>query len=189
MRSGTFVGLAIVATLLSGCAISLPFNNRTTFEKVSEARAVDARAKGPVKLSWDPPGFPERIDIQGASGFVGGISQTRIPTGVALASRVTELLDASVGLSPTSSKWLMLRVLHAESKFEYSAGIFNVTPAIDVGVCNVKMEFILPGKAWQKEFTARYDDPAIGGKSATAILERAWDDVALQIVKEIASGL
>ena len=90
--------------LLAGCSVTLPFNNRLNYDIVSRAKQMEATATGPLNISWDPTDFPNRIDSQGASGFIGGGSQTKIPTGVALTSRITESLDVAVGLKALKRK-------------------------------------------------------------------------------------
>jgi hypothetical protein len=57
-----------------------------------------------------PETFPESIDFQGASGFVGSLSQSRIPTGVGLASRIVEVLDTAIGVNDSSTTILTIRV-------------------------------------------------------------------------------
>jgi hypothetical protein len=83
------VGLSLFA---SGCAVNLPFNNRAAYPTIQDAKSLSAVNKGPISVKWIPATFTERIDVQGASGFVGGGSQTRIPTGIALSNRITEVL-------------------------------------------------------------------------------------------------
>lgn len=78
-------------------------------------------------ITWSPSSFPTRIDVQGASGYVGSASQTRIPTGVAMAARISEAISAFTQVSPNGLP-LLIDVIEAKSKFEYSAGVFNVTP-------------------------------------------------------------
>ena len=53
-----------------------------------------------VMITWAPSSFPTRIDVQGASGYVGSASQTRIPTGVAMAARISEAISAFTQVSP-----------------------------------------------------------------------------------------
>lgn len=186
--ASTLFVLCCVA-LIGGCAITLPFNQRMSYKEVSAAKQLNARDKGPISLQWDPSTFPDRVDVQGASGFVGGGSQTRVPTGVALASRITEALDASIGLDPSSSRRLTIKVIQAKSTFQYSAGFFNVTPALDVGACHLETEFTIGDKSWRDTFDSSQRDPTVGGSSATAILEAAWDDVALQVARSVVSHL
>jgi len=187
MKRLIFPALAVFLT--TGCVIALPFDARPSFNRVSEARAFNARHKGPVTVAWEPANFPERVDTQGASGFVGGGSQTLVPTGVAIAARVSELLDASVGIAPVSDKKITIKIVSAESKFEFSAGVFNATPVMDFGSCVVEVEFSTPTKRWAGKFSSTQKDTEVGGKSPTGVLARAWDDIALQIVKDISTNI
>jgi hypothetical protein len=81
MKSISLIFIAIISIICSGCAVNLPFNNRLSYQAVQEAKSFSPNSKGPISINWIPQSFPERIDVQGASGFVGGGSQTRIPIG------------------------------------------------------------------------------------------------------------
>lgn len=180
---------ALATVLLSGCAVNLPFNTRLSYPTVLEAEHLSAKSKGPVAVQWSPSSFPERVDTQGASGFVGGGSRTRIPTGVALASRILEALDHSVGVLESSDKKLTITVVKAETKFEYSAGFFNVTPAIDEGECTFEATFAVGDKRWTQTFHAQMEDPKVGGTSQTGVLEKVWDNIALQVANSVVQHL
>lgn len=181
--------VSIIAVFCSGCAVNLPFNNRLSYSSVSTAKGLAAAGKGPVSIKWVPPSFPERVDMQGASGYVGGASQTRIPIGEGLANRIVEGLDNSLGVKGSAKKSLTIDVYHAKTEFEYSAGIFNVTPAIDVARCTFEAEFSIGKKRWKERFYAELKDPTIGGSSQTGVVEKVWDDIAIQVVKNIANHL
>ncbi len=170
---------------MTGCAINLPFNNRLDYAKVSEAKRLATGKTTPVALEWVPATFPTRIDIQGASGFVGGGSQTRIPTGVALSNRILEALDVSVGIDPAAKDLLEMNILRAETKFEYSAGMSNITPGIDYGWCSMDVEFDYDGTVWREKFVSEEKDPTIGASSQTALLDKVWDNIALQVAKNV----
>lgn len=172
-----------LAAIQSACTIALPFQNRVSYEAVADAKA--AKKDGPgLSLKWLPASFPERVDVQGASGFVGGASRTRIPTGPAISQRVTELLDASLGLKATGTP-LTIEVVNAHSTFQYSAGMFNITPAIDRAGCTFEAKFTLGTKTWTSTFKAEKKDPKIGGTSQTGLLEQVWDDIAVQVYKDV----
>lgn len=178
------VGMIAVCT---GCTVTLPFQHRVSYERVTEARANGKQGQG-VAVNWVPSTFPERVDVQGASGFVGGGSRTRIPTGVAISQRVTELLDASLGIKPTGTP-LTIEVLRADSTFEYSAGIFNVTPAIDKAGCIFEAKFTFGAKTWTSQFTSDRKDDKVGGSSQVALLEKVWDDIAVKVYQDILAHL
>lgn len=182
------IGVAAVL-LLSGCAINLPFNSRLSYQTVIDAGHLSAKSEGPMSIRWVPDSFPQRIDTQGASGFVGGGSRTRIPTGVALSGRILEGLDASVGVLESSKKTLTITIVKAETKFQYSAGFFNVTPAIDEGECTFEATFSLGDRTWTQTFHAQQTDPKVGGTSQTAILEKVWDEIAFQVVQSVVEHL
>ena len=90
-----------------------------------------------------------------------------------------------VGVKASAGKVLTISVIDAKSEFEYSAGFFNVTPAIDVGRCFFEAEFLFMDNRWTEKFTAERKDPEIGGTSQTGILETVWDDIALQVGKNV----
>jgi len=184
-----FLVTTVIAVVWSGCAISLPFNNRLSYPAVSDAKNFAATTKGPISVKWIPPSFPERIDVQGASGFVGSVSQTRIPTGVGLANRIVEAFDASIGVLDSSNKTLTIEIIKAETEFEYSAGCFNITPAIDVGRCRLEAEFAIGDKRWKENFFSESKDPTFGGTSQTAVVEKVWDEIAIQVVRNVIQHL
>jgi hypothetical protein len=188
-KSAAFAAGAVAALLLSGCAINLPFNSRLSYQTVIDAQHLNAKSEGPIAIRWVPESFPQRIDTQGASGFVGGGSRTRIPTGVALAGRILEGLDSAVGVVDSSAKTLTITIVKAETKFQYSAGFFNVTPAIDEGECTLEASFNVGDKSWSQTFHYQLTDPKVGGTSETAILEKVWDNIALQVVQNVVEHI
>jgi hypothetical protein len=76
-------------------------------------------------------------------------------------------------------------VIEAKSEFEYSAGLFYVCPAIDVGRCVFEAEFICGDKRWKEKFTTEEKDPTIDGTSQTIVLEKVWDNIALQVGRNV----
>ncbi|HHO0144944.1 hypothetical protein AB7179_05400 [Providencia manganoxydans] len=170
---------------LSGCTVNLPFNNRLAYTAMKEVKEENVNPKyEKISIDWEPSTFPSRIDVQGADGFVGGGSRTRIPTGVALSSRIEEALSAHVDVNKSGMP-LLIKVLDARSGFEYSAGIFNITPTIDVGTVYFKAMFTIDGTSWENEFKSQVKDPTVGGTSQTGTLESAWDNVAIDVAKDI----
>lgn len=181
--------LAAVVALSSGCTVNLPFNTRPSFDTVSQAKGLAAKSEGPISVTWAPASFPDRVDVEGASGFVGGGSRTRIPTGPGLSSRILETLDAAVGISSSSPKKLTLTIKNAKTTFQYSAGVFNVTPAIDRASCDLDIDFAMGSKQWSQTFHAEARDPKVGGTSQTGVVEHVWDDIALQVTKNVVGHL
>ncbi|KXS31667.1 MAG: Uncharacterized protein AWT59_2226 [Candidatus Gallionella acididurans] len=167
----------------------MPFDNRLSYQAVSNAKNFAATTKGPISVKWTPPSFPERIDVQGSSGFIGGATQTRIPTGVGLANRILEALDTSIGLLDSSNKTLTIKIIKAKTEFEYSAGIFNATPSIDLGRCKLEAEFSIGDKRWKEEFFSESKVSTVGGTSQTAVVEKVWDDIAIQVDKSVMQHL
>jgi hypothetical protein len=187
-----YVGLLVAAVgvvALSGCTVNLPFNTRPSFDTVTQARGLNAKNEGPVKVTWVPSSFPDRVDVEGASGFVGGGSRTRIPIGPGLSSRILETLDAAVGVNSSAPKVLTLTITNAKTKFQYSAGIFNVTPAIDRASCDLDVDFAVGSTHWSQSFHAEAKDPKVGGTSQTGLVEQVWDDIALQVTKNVVAHM
>lgn len=187
-----YVGLLVAAVsvvALSGCTVNLPFNTRPSFDTVTQARGLNAKSEGPIKVTWVPSSFPDRVDVEGASGFVGGGSRTRIPVGPGLSSRILETLDAAVGVNSGAPKVLTLTIKNAKTKFQYSAGIFNVTPAIDRASCDLDVDFAVGSTHWSQSFHAEAKDPKVGGTSQTGLVEQVWDDIALQVTKNVVAHM
>jgi len=174
---------------LSGCTVNLPFNTRPTFDTVTQARGLNARSEGPVRVTWVPSSFPDRVDIQGASGFVGGGSRTRIPIGPGLSSRILETLDAAVGVDSSAPKVLTLTIENAKTKFQYSASVFNVTPGIDRASCDLEVDFAVGSEHWSQTFHGEAKDPKVGGTSQTGLVEQVWDDIALQVTSTVVARM
>lgn len=187
MKNNCLLATVLFSSILTGCAVNLPFNNRLNYTSVSQLSEIQ-KTKEIIFIKWNPSTFPQRIDVQGADGFVGGGSRTRIPTGVALSSRIEEALSQFVQLSP-SGNTLTITVDQARSGFEYSAGIFNITPAIDVANVIFTATFEYKNEKWTKTFTSNLKDPKIGGSSQTGLLDSAWDDIAVQVAKDVATHL
>lgn len=189
MKKCCSVLAAIGLGLLSGCTVNLPFNTRPSFDTVTQARGLDAKSEGPVKVAWIPSSFPDRVDVEGASGFVGGGSRTRIPIGPGLSGRILETLDAAVGVNSSAPKVLTLTISNAKTKFQYSAGIFNVTPAIDRASCDLDVDFVVGSTRWSQTFHAEAKDPKVGGSSQTGLVGQVWDDIALQVTKSVVAHM
>ena len=187
MKNNCLLATVLFSSILTGCAVNLPFNNRLNYTSVSQLSEIQ-KTKEIIFIKWNPSTFPQRIDVQGADGFVGGGSRTRIPTGVALSSRIEEALSQFVQLSPSGNP-LTITVDKARSGFEYSAGIFNITPAIDVANVTFTATFEYKNEKWTKTFTSNIKDPKIGGSSQTGLLDSAWDDIAVQVAKDVATHL
>ncbi len=188
-KLGLFLVITMIAVICFGCAFSVPFDNGPSYPAVHDAKNFAATTKGPISVKWIPPSFSERIDVQGAPGFIGGGSQTRIPTGGALASRIVVALDNSIGVIDSSNKTLTIEIIKAETELEYSAGFFNITPAIDLGRCKLEAEFTIGDRRWKENFISESRAPTIGGTSQTAVLEQVWDDIAIQVVQSVLQHL
>lgn len=180
--------LCIAISFLTGCAVNLPFNNRLSYSAIKELRQSIHPTGAKINISWEPSSFPERIDVHGSSGFVGGGSRTRIPTGIALSARIEEAISSYADIAP-DGKNLIIKVDDAQSKFEFASGLVNVTPTIDVADATFKATFNLDGDVWTKEYKSKLKDPTIGGTSETGLLEKVWDNIAVQVATDVARHL
>jgi len=186
MKRASLLGLSVV---LAGCAITGSYGNRLDYDQVSQARDLAAKSYGPIAIKWVPADFPQRVDTQGASGFVGSLSQTKIPIGAGLSNRVTEALDEAVGIRSSSSKVLTITVENAKSKFQYSAGIFNTKPTMDRGGCVLEATFSFGDLQWKETFTSSQTDKSVGGKTETGVVQATWDEIALQVAKSVVKHI
>lgn len=165
--------------MASSCAVHLPFSHRVAYTTLTQAHEAPILAP-PVSIRWLPHDFSERVDSVSPSGFVGSATRARIPTGPALSSRITEVLDYSVGVG-AGQRPLTIIVLGVETEYEYSANLLNAGLAIDRAKCVVDLELRYGGKQWTQRFEAEEIDEHIGGASITGPLERVWDRLAIDI--------
>lgn len=175
----------------SGCMpVNLPFNSRLAYPQVREAKNLTTIKNEPVSLKWSPPEFPTRIDIQGASGFTGGGTNTRIPIGIGLSHRIMEALDLAIGIDDKSKRLLEINVLSAESKFEYSAGSpWTNTLSLDYGWCSIEIEIIYNGNKWIEKFVSEEKDTTAMATSQTAVLEKVWDNLAIMVARSLVDNI
>lgn len=182
MYKKLLVGIFVIS--LAGCAISMPFNNRLSFTAIKDMMSV-AKIDKKIAIQWQPSTFPGRVDIQGADAFIGSLSRTRVPTGSGLSSRIEEAVSTYASLSQTGEP-LLIKINYATSGFEYSAGATDVVPSMDVGSMRLNATFTFEGKTWSNIYISKVKDPTIGGSTTTSVLEEAWDNIAVQVAKDIA---
>lgn len=177
-------GLLLCSSLM-GCTQQLSFSDRASHAAIQETRALAADIPGPIAIEWNPATFPERIDKQGPSGPEGAATSAYIPTGVAISHRVDELLDVAVGTDRSAARVLTISVLEAESDYRYAIGVIT-SRHLEWGSCTVEAEFALGSTRWRERFSAqsRYQ-PSIDGDKGTGVLDRVWDDVAMQITRSV----
>lgn len=174
---------------LSGCSASLPVvSDRLSYQY--EEMAVGLKSSktstiGPVSLKWIPSDFPSRVDVQGASGYVGALSRTHVPTGIALSSRIKYVLDKTFGIDPNSSKVLTITVIEAKSTFSYGFS----SARLSSGKCHLKAKFEFNGKTWEEEFVSQDEESKASTYSYGSRVENAWDQVALQVGKSVIDHL
>ena len=171
---------------LSAC-MSLPLNERLSYQyedMAASLRSSKTSTIGQISLKWMPPDFPSRVDVQGASGFVGAASRTSIPTGIALSSRIKNVLDKAIGINPGSSRLLTITIIEATNKFKYGYWSNELT----YGECFLNAKFEFNGLTWEEEFIAKNDKSKSGGTYGYR-LENTWDEVALQVGKSVIAHL
>jgi hypothetical protein len=189
-KMGSFLVITMIAAICSGCGTyNVPFNSGHSYTAAHNTKNFSATTKGPISVKWIPPSFLEHIDVQDAPGVIGGGSQTRIPTGAGLASRILVILDNSIGVIDSSNKILTIEIIKAKTEFEYTAGFFSNTPVIDLGRCELEAEFTIGDKRWDDKFSSESNAPTFGDTSQTAVLEKVWDDIAIQVVQSVLQHL
>ncbi len=174
------------ALAVSGCTYDLSFNSRASHATVQEAKDLSALDRGPIAIEWNPATFPERVDTKGPSGNEGAASRANIPTGVAIATRLDELLDIAVGVDRSSPNVLTISVIEAKSDYEYAIGMIT-SRHIDAASGVFEGEFSIGNTRWRERFTAEARDRGgVDGAKGTGLLDRVWDDLALQVATSVA---
>ncbi|MHC5114139.1 MAG: hypothetical protein ACYTGP_06895 [Planctomycetota bacterium] len=176
-----FVITALLA--LPACTADLSFSDRAGHEAVTAARAERADG-GPLAVDWRPAEFGELVEREGPVGSEGAATRATIPTGPAVTGRVEELLDAMVGVDARSPRRLLIEVLEADTGYRYATG-FPTSRHIDLARCTVVARLELDGERWESSFSAEVRKSA--RVRGTALVERAWDEVALDIATSAAS--
>ncbi len=189
IKTPTKIVLIACAVLLAGCTTNLPFSHRLASSELVEAGSLSSAKLGPVSLEWFPVDFPNREDVQSASGFLGWWPKARIPTGIGLARRIEKALDTAVGIESRSKSALQIAVLGAVSKFEFAPGMFLSIPEIDYGWCSFEAEFVYDGYRWRQAFVSEEKNASSGYSRQTGPLEKAWDNIALQVAKSVVNNI
>lgn len=184
MRLPAFVLLAAVAG--SGCKVHMPFRFQLAPKVAAEATKARGTAVGPVALRWVPADFPDRVDVQGASGYIGSISRTRIPTGVAIASRVREYLETAVGVDAKAPRVVTITVVEAKSSYAYSAKAKVHT--IDRGRCSLRVDVDDGATRWSESYYSS-DEPGGAPPTPTEVLDGVWDEVSAALSRDVLRHL
>jgi len=186
MRRPALLALALLFAAPSfSCKLYLPFRFQLTPRLAEEAAALRGTAGGPIALRWEPADFPQRVDVQGASGFVGSASRTRIPTGVAISTRVHDFLDAAVGVKESAGRIVTIRIVEAKSSFEFGG---KQRGCIDRARCRLKVE-VDDGKArWSEAYFAS-DEPGGQPPTLTGVLDGVYDEVSAALARDVVRKL
>lgn len=186
MRRRAVLALALLLVVPSlSCKIYLPFRFQLAPRFVEEAGRLRETAPGPIALRWQPADFPTRVDVQGASGFIGGASRTRIPTGVAISTKVRDFLDAATGVEEGARRVVTIHVVEAKTSFEYGG---RKRAGIDRARCTLKVE-VDDGKArWSEAYFAS-DEPAGEPPTQTEVLDGVYDEVSAALARDILRRL
>jgi hypothetical protein len=178
------LALLLAAPSLS-CKIYLPFRFQLTPRLAEEAAGLRGTTPGPIALRWEPSDFPQRVDVQGASGFVGSASRTRIPTGVAISTRVHDFLHAAVVVQEGAPRIVTIRVVEAKSSFEFGG---KQRGCIDRARCTLKVE-VDDGKArWSEAYFAS-DEPGGQPPTLTGVLDGVYDEVSAALARDVVRRL
>jgi hypothetical protein len=181
--------LLAVALLLAApsfcCSIYLPFRFQLTPRLTDEATRLRGTTPGPITLRWQPADFPTRVDVQGASGFVGGASRTRIPTGVSISTKVHDFLDAAVGVEESAGRAVTIRVVEAKSSFEFGG---KQRGCIDRARCTLKVEVDDGKTRWSEAYFAS-DEPGGQPPTLTGVLDGVYDEVSASLARDVVRKL
>jgi hypothetical protein len=180
--------LGAASVLLAGCTYDFSFSDRAAYTAVQQAERLAAPGKGPIAIEWVPPSFPDRVDEHGPWGQEGSATTARIPTGVMLASRTSELLDAAIGVSASSDKVVRIEVIEATSEYRYAIGMIS-RRRIDAARGVLEVAFRCDDWQWQERFSAASAAPETGGQRGMALLEAVWDELALQLTESVIANL
>ncbi|WP_085165739.1 hypothetical protein [Gilliamella bombi] len=175
--------LTCLGFIFSGCSVHHQFSDRLSYQSLKQIKSeIHITQKQNLDITWIPSDFTSRIDIQGASGLLGSGTRTRIPIGIGLSSRIEEAISTYADLNSGGRK-LTLIVNNAKTKFTYGA------TNIDSASVYLNVTFELSGNRWTKEFSTKQNDSGVKDAKVTSVIEYAWDQIALDVAREIATHL
>ena len=184
-RFDWFPGGLVVGVAMAGCSQDLTFSDRASHATIQQAAQLSAGGRGPIAVNWNPATFPERVDRQGPSGNEGALTRAHIPIGMAIAGRLDEVLDAAIGVNQSSPNVLTVSVIEADAEYRFATGMIT-SRHIESGSSVFEAEFSLGQTQWSERFSAQARfRPEIDGAQGTGVLNRVWDDIALQVATSV----
>lgn len=176
----------LVALALPGCGakVHLPFRFQLSPKVAAEAAAARAPG-GPVALRWLPGDFPQRVDVHGADGFVGAIAKTRLPVGVAITTRVTEYVDAALGVEGGAERVVTIEVVEAKTGYAFS--LRTKRQSIDRASCSLRVEVDDGARRWSEAYYS--SDERGKPDTQTEVLDDVWDEVATALARDVVRRL
>jgi hypothetical protein len=184
-RFNWFPGGLVVGVAMAGCSQDLTFSDRASHATIQQAAQLSAGERGPIAVNWNPATFPERVDKKGPSGNEGALTRAHIPIGMAIAGRLDEVLDAAVGVNRSSPNVLTVSVIEADAEYRFATGMIT-SRHIASGSTVFEAEFSLGQTQWSERFSAQARfRPEIDGAQGTGVLNRVWDDIALQVATSV----
>lgn len=184
-RSAALAAAILLAASSFSCRIYLPYRFQLTQRLAEEAARMRGTSPGPISLRWEPADFPGRVDVQGASGFTGSLSRTRIPTGVAISTKVREFLDAAAGVDEAAVRVVTIRVIEARASFEFGG---KKARCIDRARCTLKVEVDDGSARWSEAYYAS-DEPGGNPPTLTGVLDGVYDEVAAALARDVVRRL
>lgn len=186
MRRPVFLALAFLLAAPSlSCKLYLPFRFQLTPRLAEEAARLRGTAPGPIALRWVPSDFPTRVDVQGASGFNGSLSRTRIPTGVSISTKVHDFLHAAVGVEEGAPRVVTIRVVEAKTSFEFGG---RKRGGIDRARCTMKVDVDDGEARWSEAYFAS-DEPEGDPPTQTGVLDGVYDEVSAALARDVVRRL
>ncbi len=172
--------VVFLVSILTGCStLKHQFSTRMDYSELVTMNDFQSTIPE-ISIIWNPSNFPASFEEKTPDAFQGKLRESRIPTGVAIASRLTEALDKSVRVIKKSDTVLLIKINNAASVYRYSEGM-----TIDYGKTTVNATFTLQGYQWTESFSYEKDNSGIGSLTNTKPLEITWDKVAVQMATSI----
>lgn len=184
---GLSLPLLLAALASAGCSIPvehLQFRGGLGQRSADEAARAASRRIAPVGIRWSPPGFVQRVDVQSASGFVGGAARIGVAVGPVLTTRVADYLSLSVGLAPGSEREVAITVIEARTSFAFRPdGRF-----LDRADCTLKVRVDAAGRGFEETY---YSSDTLRGApySRAGILDDVLEEIAAMLSRDILRKL
>lgn len=101
-------------------------------------------------------------------------------------SNFSKLIQRSLNqISISDINYIVRRLIVNNAKTKFTYGMTN----IDNASVYLNLTFKLSGKTWTKEFSTKQNDSGVKDANMTSVVEYAWDQIALDVAREVAKHL